>query len=82
MDSASQLMISGCRQPHLLRPTALSYGLARFAYGLQLPHIRDDLALTAAAAGWIGGGAFAAYCVGIAVALSSRSLLASGGWPP
>ncbi|TCQ97303.1 MFS transporter [Neorhizobium sp. JUb45] len=49
--------------------TALSYGLARFAYGLLLPYIRDDLDLTAAAAGWIGGGAFAAYCLGIAVAL-------------
>ncbi|KXG87329.1 MFS transporter [Agrobacterium bohemicum] len=49
--------------------TALSYGLARFAYGLQLPYIRDDLVLNAAAAGWIGGGAFAAYCVGIAIAL-------------
>ncbi|MGV1755066.1 MFS transporter [Agrobacterium sp. CG674] len=49
--------------------TALSYGLARFAYGLQLPYIRDDLVLDASAAGWIGGGAFAAYCVGISVAL-------------
>ncbi|MED7666235.1 MFS transporter [Pseudomonas moraviensis subsp. stanleyae] len=45
--------------------TALSYGLARFAYGLLLPQIREDLALSVSAAGWIGGSAFAAYCVGI-----------------
>ena len=45
--------------------TALSYGLARFAYGLLLPQIRQDLTLSVTAAGWIGGSAFAAYCVGI-----------------
>ncbi|MBV4484753.1 MFS transporter [Pseudomonas sp. SWRI153] len=45
--------------------TALSYGLARFAYGLLLPQIREDLALSVSDAGWIGGSAFAAYCVGI-----------------
>jgi len=45
--------------------TALSYGLARFAYGLLLPQIRQDLALSVSAAGWIGGSAFAAYCLGI-----------------
>jgi predicted MFS family arabinose efflux permease len=48
--------------------TALSYGLARFAYGLLLPQIRNDLSFGAAAAGWIGGGAFAAYCLGIVFA--------------
>lgn len=45
--------------------TALSYGLARFAYGLLLPSMRQDLALSVSAAGTIGGSAFAAYCVGI-----------------
>ena len=45
--------------------TALAYGLARFAYGLLLPRIRDELALGVETAGWIGGGAFAAYCAGI-----------------
>nr|WP_282189118.1 MFS transporter [Azospirillum sp. SYSU D00513] len=49
--------------------TALCYGLARFAYGLLLPRLREDLSLGAVAAGWIGGGAFAAYCVGVALAL-------------
>lgn len=48
--------------------TALSYGLARFAYGLLLPQIREDLSLSATAAGWIGGSAFAAYCLGIILA--------------
>jgi predicted MFS family arabinose efflux permease len=45
--------------------TALSYGLARFAYGLLLPQIRGDLNVDVVVAGWIGGGAFAAYCAGI-----------------
>jgi len=48
--------------------TALSYGLARFAYGLLLPQIREELSLGTAAAGWIGGGAFATYCLGILLA--------------
>ena len=34
--------------------TALSYGLSRFAYGLLLPDIREELSLGATAAGWIG----------------------------
>jgi predicted MFS family arabinose efflux permease len=61
--------------------TAVSYGLARFAYGLLLPQIRKDLSLSALDAGWIGGGAFAAYCVGVifaslAVAKFGERLLA------
>jgi len=55
--------------------TALSYGLARFAYGLLLPQIRAELSLSAAAAGWIGGGAFAAYCAGIVLAAFASSRL-------
>ncbi|UAW97205.1 MFS transporter [Halopseudomonas nanhaiensis] len=50
--------------------TALAYGLARFAYGLLLPQIRADLGLQVTEAGWIGGGAFAAYCAGIVLAFS------------
>lgn len=49
--------------------TALSYGLARFAYGLLLPQIREDLSISLTVAGFIGGSAFAAYCCGISVAL-------------
>mgnify|MGYP002039210980 CR=1 FL=1 len=45
--------------------TALTYGLARFAFGLLLPGIGAELNLSATAAGWISGGSFAAYCVGI-----------------
>lgn len=65
--------------------TALSYGLARFAYGLFLPQIREDLSLGVVAAGWIGGSAFAAYCLGIILAFCSstrfspRSIAISAG---
>ena len=65
--------------------TALSYGLARFSYGLLLPHISEALSLTATSAGWIGSGAFVAYCVGIVLAfgfdlqLGSRRMAALAG---
>ncbi|MHC8407646.1 MFS transporter [Pseudomonas sp. TMB3-21] len=65
--------------------TALSYGLARFAYGLFLPQIRNDLGLGVSAAGWIGGSAFAAYCLGIIMTflsngrLSPRAMAVSAG---
>ncbi|MGO2489449.1 MAG: MFS transporter [Pseudomonas taetrolens] len=55
--------------------TALSYGLARFAYGLLLPQIRADLGLDVTEAGWIGGSAFAAYCAGIVLAFSCNGRL-------
>mgnify|MGYP000055874067 CR=1 FL=1 len=55
--------------------TALTYGLGRFAYGLLLPHIREDLSLSATGAGWIGGGAFAAYCFGIVLAFVAGARL-------
>ncbi|MFC7555307.1 MFS transporter [Pseudoroseomonas wenyumeiae] len=55
--------------------TALSYGLARFAYGLLLPHIREDLSLSATWSGAIGGSAFAAYCLGIVFAFTLRARL-------
>lgn len=55
--------------------TALSYGLARFAYGLFLPQIREELALGVIAAGWIGGSAFAAYCIGIVLAFCANGTL-------
>ncbi|SDV12322.1 MFS transporter [Pseudomonas mucidolens] len=65
--------------------TALSYGLARFSYGLLLPLIREELSLGVTVAGWIGGSAFAAYCVGIILTficagkLSPRLLAFSAG---
>lgn len=49
--------------------TALSYGLGRFAFGLLLPRIREDLLLDAASAGWIGSGAFGSYCLGIVLSM-------------
>ncbi|WP_415845918.1 MFS transporter [Stutzerimonas zhaodongensis] len=65
--------------------TALSYGLARFAYGLLLPQIRADLSLDVITAGWIGGSAFVAYCLGIVFTflangtLSPRSIAVLAG---
>ena len=53
--------------------TALSYGLARFAYGLFLPQIREELSLGMIAAGWIAGSSFAAYCLGIILAVCSSA---------
>jgi predicted MFS family arabinose efflux permease len=55
--------------------TALTYGLGRFAYGLLLPHIQEDLSLSATAAGWIGGSAFATYCFGIVLAFVTGARL-------
>ncbi|WP_349256931.1 MFS transporter [Salinisphaera sp.] len=46
---------------------AVCYGFARFAFGLFLPQIREDLALSPTLAGVISGGAFFAYCVAIVV---------------
>lgn len=53
---------------------AVCYGFARFAFGLFLPQIRGDLALSTTLAGVISGGAFFAYCVAIIVSarLSER----------
>jgi sugar phosphate permease len=47
--------------------TAVSYGLARFAFGLLLPEIRTELSLDIAATGWIGSSAFVAYCIGVCI---------------
>lgn len=54
---------------------AVSYGLARFAYGLFVPLFRDEFSLSAATAGAIASGSYAAYCVAIVIAtlLTSRS---------
>jgi predicted MFS family arabinose efflux permease len=43
----------------------VTYGLARFAYGLFLPEIRADVALTRTLSGLIGGGSYAGYCLAI-----------------
>ncbi|MGX1097000.1 MFS transporter [Amorphus sp. MBR-141] len=44
---------------------AVTYGLARFAFGLFLPAIRDDLSMSATVGGVIAGGSFLGYCLAI-----------------
>ncbi|MCB1884578.1 MAG: MFS transporter, partial [Geminicoccaceae bacterium] len=44
---------------------AVAYGLARFAYGLFLPRLREDLGIGPALSGAIGGGSFLGYCAAI-----------------
>ena len=44
---------------------AVCYGFARFAFGLFLPRINEDISLSLTLAGVISGGAFAVYCVAI-----------------
>ncbi|WIX32189.1 MFS transporter [Salinicola sp. JS01] len=43
----------------------VSYGLARFAYGLFLPSMREDVGLDSTMAGAIGSGAYVGYCLAI-----------------
>jgi sugar phosphate permease len=54
---------------------AVTYGLARFAYGLFLPQMREALDLSESVLGLIGAGSYAGYCFAILVALvfTSRS---------
>jgi predicted MFS family arabinose efflux permease len=46
---------------------AVTYGLARFAYGLFLPELREAFDLGASVLGLIGSGSYAGYCVAIVV---------------
>ena len=48
---------------------ALTYGLARFAYGLFLPEMRESLDLSESAPGLIGAASYAGYCLAILGAL-------------
>jgi predicted MFS family arabinose efflux permease len=65
--------------------TAVSYGLARFAFGLLLPQIRTELSLDIGTTGWIGSSAFIAYCIGVCItfalnrACSPRTLAFAAG---
>ena len=54
---------------------AVTYGLARFAYGLFLPEMRESLDLSESVLGLIGAGSYAGYCLAVfaALALTSRS---------
>lgn len=44
---------------------AVTYGFARFAYGLFLPAIRADVALGPTLAGLVAGGSYVGYCLAI-----------------
>ncbi|GAA0425667.1 hypothetical protein GCM10009094_32580 [Massilia aurea] len=65
--------------------TAVSYGLARFAFGLLLPQIRSELSLDIGTTGWIGSSAFVAYCIGVCItfalnrACSPRAIAVGAG---
>lgn len=49
---------------------AVTYGLARFAYGLFVPHLREAFDLSPAVLGVIGAGSYAGYCVAIFVSMT------------
>lgn len=55
--------------PAGLAMIAVTYGLARFAYGLFLPELREAFGLDAAVLGLIGSGSYAGYCVAISISL-------------
>jgi hypothetical protein len=44
---------------------AVTYGLARFAYGLFLPEMRESLGLSDSVLGLIGAGSYAGYCLAV-----------------
>ena len=48
---------------------AVTYGLARFAYGLFLPEMRGALDVSETVLGLIGAGSYAGYCFAILLAL-------------
>jgi predicted MFS family arabinose efflux permease len=48
---------------------AVTYGLARFAYGLFLPEMRESLDLSESVLGLIGAGSYAGYCLAVLGAL-------------
>jgi len=48
---------------------AVSYGLARFSYGLFVPTFREQFALSGTVTGAIASGSYTAYCVAIVLAM-------------
>ncbi|WP_432510593.1 YbfB/YjiJ family MFS transporter [Kineococcus sp. SYSU DK001] len=55
---------------------ALTYGVVRFGYGLQLPQLTAEFSLSPSVSGLIASGSFAAYCV---TALAARDLVGRRG---
>jgi fucose permease len=60
---------------------AVTYGLARFAYGLFLPEMREAFDLSESILGLIGAGSYAGYCVTILIALMFTSRRGRVSWP-
>lgn len=50
---------------------AVTYGFARFSYGLVLPYIRESLDITPSVAGTISSLSYLAYCIAIIMAMLS-----------
>lgn len=48
---------------------AVTYGLARFGYGLLLPNISSSLNMSPTMSGFIGSGSYFAYCVAITLSI-------------
>jgi len=48
---------------------AVTYGLARFGYGLMLPDISSSLGMSSTMSGFIGSGSYFAYCVAIILSI-------------
>ena len=48
---------------------AVTYGLARFAYGLFLPEMREAFDLSPSLLGLIGAGSYLGYCVAVVISL-------------
>jgi predicted MFS family arabinose efflux permease len=63
----------------------VTYGLARYAYGLFVPDIRADFHLTTTALGAIASGSYASYLIAVTVSgalaerVGPRRLIAAGG---
>ncbi|SOD97693.1 YbfB/YjiJ family MFS transporter [Blastococcus haudaquaticus] len=55
---------------------AVTYGVVRYGYGLQLPRLTAEFSLSPRAAGAIAAGSFAAYC---AAALAAQRMIARRG---
>jgi predicted MFS family arabinose efflux permease len=69
-DSEGQAMMSlGRLVPPGLAMIAVTYGLARFAYGLFLPDMREAFDLSPSLLGVIGAGSYLGYCVAVVISL-------------
>ena len=62
MNSRTMIMIG-------LPMIAVTYGLARFSYGLVLPYLRDSLNISLSVAGLIASSAYLAYIISITLAM-------------